>query len=175
MNRREFGKNVALAGGLLVMPSLTGCTVSPTEIAADGLAVANAFLAVAKILAVSNPNLAAQLTTAAQALENATANWTTGSTLALINDAAQALEAVLAVIPQTAVIAPLVAIGVAALDILIANVGVTTVTATSQAANPYRGAAKIHHRFGRSPEGDFKSAWNGVVATNPALASAKIQ
>lgn len=153
---------------------LTGCTVSQAQVVADGHAVSTALLSVAKIEAVTNPQAAENLTTASNALLAATSNWKPGSAVADINAAANAVEIVLAAIPQTAVFAPLVAIAVAALDVLIANTNSAN-PSVSAVANVYRGKAHIHHRFGRSKEGDFKAAWNAAVKANPALASAKLK
>ena len=154
--------------------STTGCTVTAAQISSDGQTVANALLAIAKLEAVADPSLAANLTSAANALIAATANWTSGSGLAIFNDAAQVAEAALAAIPQTAIIAPLIPIAVAALDILIADISSGSVGLSAN-VNPYRGKAQIHHRFLRSPEGDFKAAWNTVVNAHPDLAPAEIK
>lgn len=155
---------------------VAGCAPSTSQIAADGQAVATALLSIANIEAVSNPQLAQNLTTAANALSAATANWKTGGSVAILNNAANAVEIALAAIPQTAAIAPLVAVAVAALDAIIANINPTSSAKdTVRVANLYRGEAHIHHRWGRSIEGDFKAAWNMAARSNPALNSAVLK
>ena len=145
----------------------TGCTPSTAAIAADGNAVATALLSIAALEQPLNPTLAQQLTTAAGALKQATANWTTGSPTADINSAAVAVEAVLAIIPVTAGFAPLVAVAVAALDVVLANLPHQTpvsMEAVENTSNPYHTPAHKYH-LSRSPlhptwNGAFKHAWN---------------
>jgi hypothetical protein len=175
------------------------CTITASEIQADGMAVSNALLAVAKIEAAISPTLAANLTTAAQALLAVTSTWTSTSAITLFNDAATAAEIALAAIPETAAIAPLIPIAIAALDILMAQLP-TSPAAGKVAAklgpkeykamndriaayafthpNPYRLSVPtsilIHHAFMRSPRDDFRAAWNSVAKAHPDLAGARI-
>lgn len=164
------------------------CKITASAIQQDGKAVATAVLSIATALEPTNPTLAAQLTTDASALTAATSNWTTGSAVADINDAAQVIETAMALIPQTAPYASFVAIAVAALDILIANLATqptqTPVTPVANARavvghidslpmNPWRGKAEIHvHEHGIRPA--FEKAWNGAVDAQPALGFQKI-
>jgi hypothetical protein len=174
INRRNF--TIALL--LLPIMAFTGCVPAATQIAADGAVVAQAMLNVAAIEAVTNPQLAQNLTTAANALKAATANWTTGSSLAIVNDAAQVAEVALSAIPETAAIAPLIPIAMAALDIIITEAGgpspapSVSANVVAPSINPYRGKYKISHMPLRSPKGDFESAWNGEAKKHSALASA---
>jgi hypothetical protein len=152
---------ILLLGALPLMT--TGCTPSAAEIAADGNAVATALLSIAALEQPTDPTAAANLTTAANALKAATANWTTGSPTADINSAATAVEVVLASIPQTAIYAPLVAITVAALDAILAATGVKSAEATAS-KNPYHGMAKIHRSLLHPTlEGAFKAAWKKAI------------
>lgn len=96
------------------------CKVTPTQIAADGQAVATAINSIAAQPTI-NPTVAADLKTASATLVAATSNWKTGDPVDDINTAAAAIEAVMADIPTTAPYASFVAIAVAALDILMAN------------------------------------------------------
>jgi hypothetical protein len=166
------GTWVTAAGASTMMLTTTGCTVSAAQIQADGKALHEALLSVANIYTLTSPTAAANLVTAANALLAVTQNWQTGSSIAIFNDAANAVEVILAAIPQTAAIAPLIPIAVAALDILLANVNPKASNAValhamaSPKGNPYRGKATIKHRMGRSIEGDFKAAWNKAAAEN---------
>jgi hypothetical protein len=164
------------------------CKVTSSAIQADGKAVGTAVLSIATALQSTNPTLAAQLTKDAQAIEAATANWTEGSTTAVINDAAQVIEQAMALIPLTAPYAPFVAIAVSALDILIANLSTqptqTPVTPVANARavvahidslkpNPWRGKAEINvHLRGIRPA--FEKSWNDAVAANPGLGFSRI-
>lgn len=145
----------------VTMP-MTGCTISASQVKADGQAIAQACNSIAAQIAPVNPTLAARLTAASTALLAVTDNWTTGSAVADFNNAANAVEAILAAIPVTAPYATLVAIAVAAVDVLIANLNPNTVNVRLD-GNPYIGKAHIKHRLGRSPEGDLKAAWNDEV------------
>jgi hypothetical protein len=174
------GSVVAATGVSTLLLGTTGCGVTPAQIQADGKALDEALLSIANVYTLTNPTAAANLVAAANALLAITQNWQTGSSIALFNDAANVVEVALAAIPQTAVFAPLVPIAVAALDILVANVNptgssaVTLHTMASPQGNPYRGKATIHHRIGRSLEGDFKAAWNKTVEENKlAMATLK--
>jgi hypothetical protein len=151
---------------------MTGCTVTDAQIRADAQAVAAAAGNIAVVLKATNPDLADKLSMAASALSAAAANYNTGSTTAIIETAAAAVEIALAAIPQTTAYAPLVAIAVAAIEVLLANLpqkDAVKAMAVPHEPNPYRGQATIKHRFGRSPEGDLKAAWNEkVVGTGVA-------
>ena len=159
------------------------CKITAAVIQADALAVAKAVQSIAKALQAADPTLAADLNTAATALIAATSNWTTGSAIADINDAAQAIEALLGAIPLTAPYAIFVGIAVAALDILIANLGTqSTQTANTIGnakavlafvdtlpANHWRGTAEIHRHVFEGPRAAFVGTWNDAVKANPAL------
>jgi hypothetical protein len=170
------------------------CQITANEIKQDGAAVAAAVNNIATVLASEgNTALAKQLSDAANALLAVTNNWTTGSAVAEFNDAAQAVEAVLALIPQTSALVPFIEIAVTALDILIANVGTspaagqpaTEITPTSvkqmQARiatfppNPYRGLVTIERHHFQSPRSAFKNKWNATVDAAPNSGIAKIQ
>lgn len=158
------------------------CKVTSAAIAADGQAVATACNAIANAVKASNPTLAAELNAAATVLVTATSNWQTGTPVTDINTAATAIEAILAAIPATAPYASFVAIAVAALDILIGNLGTQTTQKSSYIGNAravlahvdtlppnhWRGVAKIEHS-GNLRKG-FIYTWNTQVAAQPELA-----
>jgi hypothetical protein len=169
------------------------CTINANEIKTDGAAVAQAVNNIATVLASEGQTqLAGQLSSAANALLAVTNNWTTGSAVADFNDAAQAVEAVLALIPTTSALIPFIEIAVTALDILIANIGTspaagqppTPITLESvkamQAkiatfpANPYRGKVAIERHHFQSPRSAIKDTWNKAVDTHPAVGIAKL-
>ena len=168
------------------------CKITAQEIKTDGAAVAQAINNIATIVATTNPTLGGQLSSAANGLLAVTNNWTTGSPVADFNDAASAVEAALALIPQTSALVPFVEIAVTALDILIANIG-TSPAAGQPAAeitlkgvkdtkaaiaklppNPYRGKIDIERHSWQTPRTAFKNAWNKHVDAAPELGVAKI-
>lgn len=168
---------------------MAGCSQSTAQIAAEGKAVSNALLMVANIENGADPAVGERLTQIANSIAAITSNWQTGSSEALFNDAANAAEVVLAQIPQTAIIAPLIPIAVAAIDLLIETIhppaspaasgavelsSVALSAHTAHIANPYKGA-KIKHRLFRSKAGDIKAAWNEVTAAHPELKSAELK
>lgn len=171
--RRKIGASalslLLFIGTFPVVATTTGCSISTAQIKADGQALGTACNNIAAEIAPSNPTLAAQLTTASNALVAITSNWQTGNSVTVFNDAANAAEVVLAAIPVTSAYAPLVGIAVAAIDVLIANINPAASATTSvvvMTPNPYRGRAQIKHRMLRSREGDLKAAWNEAVKVN---------
>lgn len=167
----KLGAWALIALLFLAIVPVTGCVVTASEIQADGAAVGKAMLSIAAIEVATDPTLAQNLTLAANSLIAATANWQTGSPIAAINTALNVAEVALAAIPQTEMIAPLIPIAEAAIDILVANINPNAVSTTHLTAR--YSLPSIHHRLGRSPKGDFISAWNGVVNAHPKLASAR--
>jgi hypothetical protein len=163
------------------------CTITDSEIKAAGQTIGKALNSIAALEQATNPTLAADLTTAANALVTVTSNWTSGSSKALFDDAANAVEAVLAAIPMTAAYAPFVAIAVAALDLLISNIGTPPAPLTVDAVkatlariealppNPYRGMAQIVHHHGKSLLDDFVAAWDAEVDKQPELGIKKLK
>jgi hypothetical protein len=163
------------------------CKITASAIQADASAVAAAINDIA-----NQPDIPATLKTdlnaAAAALVAATTNWTTGSPVAIINYAAQAIEALLAAIPLTAPYAVFVGIAVAALDILIGNLGTQATQATNTVANakavlafvdtlpanPWRGKAQIHRHVFEGPRSAFIGTWNDAVKANPKMGFQKL-
>jgi hypothetical protein len=165
---------VSMCAMTVVVPT-TGCTPAQvaTQIKNDGAAVAAAAENVATALQATNSALASKLEMAAQALQAVTQNFTAGSTVAYINDAANAVEVIMALIPITAPFAALIPIVVAAIDLLISNLPASSaVKAMARPApyNPYRTPnvdKLITHRFGRSKAGDIKAAFNTMATAHP--------
>lgn len=154
------------------------CKITAADIQNDGKVIGTAIDDLAVALQPTDPALAANLTTTGNALIAVTATWETGSSLAIITDAEQAVIVVLNLIPLTSLYAPLVAIVFTALNLLIAN----ATTQTSQTGNvmtdarallaeeatlntnsPWFGKAVIKHHLLNSPRKDFESAWNAAA------------
>jgi len=172
-SRNPLGGLALISLLLLATLPTTACTPTDEQIRADANAVAIACQSIAALIQKTDPALADKLSMAATALVGAVANWKTGNLTDDINTAANVIEVTLAAIPLTAPYAGLVAIAVAALQVLLANIPNNKVQALAipvNAANPYLERAKINHRLGRSLEGDFRAAWNAEAAKVPGAA-----
>jgi len=159
------------------------CKVTAQQIQQDAAAVAKAVTSIATALEPTNPTLSQQLAAAAATLVTATSNWTTGSAINYINDAAQVIEAILAAIPLTAPYAAFVGIAVAALDILISNLATQPTQTTNTVANaravlahvdtlpsnPWRGKATIHRHVFEGPRSALVNTWNDECDKQPDL------
>lgn len=164
---------------LAAMP-MTACQNLDQQIQADGAAIATAVQQIAALEQGVNADLSAKLSQGATALLAAVKNFSSTSAAADVVSAANAIEAVLAVIPQTAAFAPLVPIAVAAIEVLLANLPGSAAPAAKaiQAHAMVRpkvayAKAEIKHRFGRTVEGDFKAAWNAQAAKIPGATPIK--
>lgn len=146
---------------------MSGCTITSSELRADGTVVVTALNSLAAVVSVNDAATAAKITEASQVIEAAVNSSSTGTSLeqALSAGAASA-EVILSSIPQTAQYSTLVAIAVAALETLISSIPVTSLRSvtnknSAQVGEYSRiGAGLIHHRFARSDTGDFKASWN---------------
>lgn len=142
------------------------CKINLQQIQADGAAVGQAIDNIAAALQETNPQLAGELKAAGDGLIAATANWQEGSTLAIVEDAEQAVVVALNLIPVTSPFAGLAGIAFAALNILIANSQtqdkqtgdaiadahmMLTHAKTLNADSPWFGKATINHHFLESP------------------------
>ena len=160
MNRRRFiGSAAAVATLPIANFGLMGCTV---DVKALLNTVIDSALAVIKVADASEPWLPS-LQAAVTALENAEAAWTAGSIPAIVIDALNTLEAVLAVIPATAAFSPLVAILVAGIEAVLSAAGVTLspLQKARVARNPYKGMATLEHpHLLQTYQGAYKSQWN---------------
>ena len=156
---------------------MVGCTVTSAELKSDTSSLAVALTSLSAALASTDATTAADLSTAAAGLNAVVSSWDTSTAASKINTIASGVETVLAKIPSTSQYVSLVAIAVAAVDALVANVGTKDqVAARERVSSPamsaalvdyrQRGVSQIHHRFGRSAAGDFKAAWNSAIASN---------
>ena len=165
------------------------CKITAAQIQADGKVVGDAVLQIAKLVQATDPPLAAQLTSAANALISVTSTWQEGDAVAILQDAEQAVIVVLNLIPVTAPYASFVAIAFAGLSLLIANSAVQPqltgkaskdtllllhTEETTNTSSPWHDKATIEHHWMNPPRKDFESAWNGEVDAQPTVGIAKI-
>ena len=158
MNRRAF---LVTGAALAIVPTslaLEGCTV---DLKALLNTVLDSAVAVLKVAGTTVPGLQEAIA----ALQAAEASWTSGSPGAVVIDALNTLSDILAVIPTTAVYAPLVAILVAGIEAVLAAFGVTATPAAKAIMNPYHGAAQLNkpHAF-QTYQGAYKAQWNTTAA-----------
>lgn len=162
MNRRQFGKNVALAGlAVAFMPALDGCSGNEVESLIN--TVADSALAVIAVASPGSPWIT-PLTNAVAALKAAEATWIGGGAVAVVEQALGTIETVLAAIPLTAVYAPLVAVLVAGIDAVLNALPVSVAVTQAKfkaTTNPYHGRAtlKKRHLF-QTRVGAYKGQWN---------------
>lgn len=174
LTRREFGCNTVLAGvALAFVPSLEGCTGN--EVVSLINTVIESALAV---IGVATPDASwlGPLTNAVAALKQAETTWVAGGAVTIVEEALGTIEDVLAVIPLTAVYAPLVAVLVAGIDAVLNALPTSAVTSRLRASsNPYHGrvALKKPHLF-QTRVGAYKSQWN-TTAKAIGLTGAEIQ
>lgn len=182
---RASKANAAKLGtGLIVaalIPALTlgGCTISSNQLRNDAAALASALTSLSAAMSSSDATTSARLELAAESLTAAVNHWDSSTSIGVLNTAAAGAETLLAGISSTSKYATLVAIAVAALDVILANTSTTQTRAVhlSSAESDHlliaRLSAKklVAHQLGRSPEGDFKTAWNRAIdAENLPLA-----
>jgi hypothetical protein len=169
----KLGAWMLIALTISVTVPTTGCTASTSELQSDATALASALNNLAVVIQPADATAASNLKTAAAALTAAAQTGSTGPAWErALNAATSGAEVVLSAIPVTAPYAALLAIAVAAAEVIVANtVSAGTqvkAVATGNDANllwyKQTGRGLIRHRFGRSPAGDFKASWNAEAA-----------
>jgi hypothetical protein len=155
--------------------TLTGCTVSAAQVAADGKTINAALLAVAALEDANNARVAADIRMAAAAILVATANWQTGTpTDAIFSALEGAALAISGIDPNSklGLLAAIAYVAIVTLRGLLPAPSPTLVARTSSKPNRYANtSATIPHRFGRSPEGDFKAKWNQTAKENNLMSA----
>jgi hypothetical protein len=170
---------VPYAAVVVVVPVTTGCAVTEAQIVADAQVVASAAHSIGNLLLATDAKLGNDIILAANDLSTAASQWTTGGTLANITSALNAVDIILASIPipMVQLVAEFLPIAVAGIEAIFANLPQGAQTMTVHQLRTYNGKAPIeyvHHRIGRSLEGDFKAAWNAAVNRHPELHVAKL-
>lgn len=170
MNRRKFLTKLASATAIALAAGATtvmieGCSIN----IADAInAVLNSALAVLKV-AEPGASWIGDLSGAITALQQAEATWQSGGAASIVVDALNTLEAVLAVIPATAVYSPLIDILVAAIETVMGAFGVSTQIKTMVSAkrpavvsSPHYGKAALNKPNFLHPTwtGAYKAQWN---------------
>lgn len=160
-----------IAAVLIPALALSSCIITANQLKNDAAALAAALTNLSSAVSPSDASAAANLALSAESLNAVVNHWDASSSTGLLNTAAAGAETALAGISSTSKYAALVAIAVAALDVILANTStvkthaVTLSNAESDRLVVARATAKktVAHRLGRSPEGDFRAAWNRVI------------
>lgn len=174
MNRRKFFAASAATAAVLILP--TGCAFSVTGTINVIISAISGILSYVGGTAPWVADLQAALT----ALQNAEANWKAGNTSALIIDALNTVEAVLAVIPLTAIYSPLIDVIVAGIEAIInyfappATAMVLSKPRATILNNPHKGrvTCKQPHLL-QSYAGAWKAQYNDV-ATGLGLSQLRV-
>lgn len=119
------------------------------------------------ILTVADPTApwVGQLKAAIATLKTAEAGWVGGGAVADVDAALNTIEAIVAVVPVTAVYAPLVDVLVAGIEAILAALPASTAVSVSlaKASNPHLGKVVIKHHLFHSRTKEFKDAWNAAA------------
>ncbi|HUD74122.1 MAG TPA: hypothetical protein VMQ76_03545 [Terracidiphilus sp.] len=164
MNRRTFIRTLSAVSALAMLP-IVGCAFSVTGALN---VIINALKAIISYVAGSQP-WAVALESALNALVQAEAAWKAGGAAAIIIDALNTIEAVLAVVPFTAIYSPLIDVIVSGIEAIInyfapqTQVRYAKPRATAQ-NNPHLGrvALKAPGAF-QSPAGSWKQQYNDTA------------
>jgi len=179
MNRRRFlarlaqATAIALAAGSTTV-TLEGCTFNITDAINTVLESALAILKVAE----PGATWVSALGGAIAALESAEAQWQAGGASTIVVDALNTIEAVLAVIPATAVYSPLIDILIAGIEAVMSAFGLAT-AASNRAVivnSAHYGKAALNGPSFLHPtwQGAYKAQWN-AKAKSLNLAAAEIK
>jgi hypothetical protein len=169
MNRRSFLQRLASLTAIAIATGATTITIDGCSFnIKDAInAVLNSALAVLKV-AEPGASWTSSLQAAVTALQQAEASWQSGGAGAIVIDALNTIEAIIAVIPATAVYSPLVDILVAGIEAVVAAFGVKSLTpkasrtrATVVNSTHYR-AVTLHQPGALHPtwQGAYKAQWN---------------
>ncbi len=175
MNRRKFLEVGGVIGIMATMPTIEGCSSSEVENAINVV-----LKAAAAVLAVTAPGApwVAELNQAIATLMTQEQQWINGGPVQYVDDALNAIVAITAVIPLTAVYSPLIDVLVAGIETVLAllpappNSVATKLTVdqeqkTTASGNPHVGRYVMRsYAFHPSPSGRFKANWNEVAKAN---------
>lgn len=167
MNRRHFLKLSGTGAAALALPmSLleTGCAFSVKGVIN---VIENAAQSILAHFGSGSP-WASELSAAIAALQQAEATWKTGGTAAIVIDALNTIEAVLAVIPLTAVYSPLIDLIISGVESIISYFAPTSMTFSRPRASAQK---NVHlnripldhpHAF-QTYQGAFKEQFNKIA------------
>lgn len=128
------------------------------------------------VLAVAEPGASwiAPLKNAIAKLESAETTWQTGGTVAIVDDALNALSIVLAPLPLTAVYSPLIDVLMSGIEAVLAALPVSVslkaqMARLTVAENPHAGRYRLVNHWYHTPAGNLKANWNDVAKAHGLL------
>ena len=169
MNRRSLLKSLTALSAVAILP-IAGCAFSVKGVLNVVISAVQGLLRV-----IPQSALTVNLANALAALEQAEATWETGGAAAIIIDALNTLEAVVAVIPFVAVYSPLIDVLVAGIEAIINYFNPPSVALKVARNDPHRGRVQlIAPHFLQSHQAAFAAQWD-TAAESAGLVAAKIQ
>lgn len=172
--RRIFLRRLIAATSLAIASGATTVTIAGCSFSVKGVlnVIISAVQGLLKVIPASA--LATSLSNALNALVQAEATWTSGGAPAVIIDALNTLEAVVAVIPFTAAYSPLIDVLVAGVEAVINYFVPATTTVTAKFDNPHRGRVQLAQpHFLESHQAAIAKQWNDACDAT-GLVAAKI-
>ena len=172
--RRIFLRRLIAATSLAIASGATTVTIAGCSFSVKGVlnVIISAVQGLLKVIPASA--LATSLSNALNALVQAEATWTSGGAPAVIIDALNTLEAVVAVIPFTAAYSPLIDVLVAGVEAVINYFVPATATVTAKFDNPHRGRVQLAQpHFLESHQAAIAKQWNDACDAT-GLVAAKI-
>ena len=161
LNRRLFLKLSTSGAAIAVLTPMTiletGCAFSVTGVLN---VIENAAQSILNHFGSGSP-WATQLSAAITALQQAEANWKSGGAIAIVIDALNTIETVLAVIPLTATYSPLIDLIVSGAESIISYFAPASMAAVKARNNQHYGRVTLTppHAF-QAYQGAFKEQFN---------------
>lgn len=159
MNRRTLLKSLTAASTLALVP-VTGCAFS-----VEGTinVIIQAIGGILSYVGGAAPWVA-QLQAALAALQQAMTTWKAGGAVAILLDALNTVEAVLAVIPLTAIYSPLIDLIVSGIEAIINYFNPQAAVTAKAVQNPHRGRVTLAkpHAF-QSQVGAWREQYNDAA------------
>lgn len=171
MKRRDALKSV-LFTSVATSLSLTGCQSSEDEIVRYAIIAGTAAVSIGTLLKDKNPSLGEQIVASANAVIASASEWQLGGgTEALLVNALNSLLNILNTIPHdtAGAVAALIPIAVAAIKsiFVLLEKKDPQIVATISPQRDVWPPATIEHKWGHTPESDFKAEWNSKAKDVP--------
>jgi hypothetical protein len=164
---------VAIIGAALLLTLTIAACTSQSTLSSLVTILGNSTASIAAV--EGNASLAAQIKSDTTAASAAVLAWKTGTSTAMAIEALNIVEDDLNLIPNTGPYLPLVDLAIGTVESILALLPQPVATATTTARA--KGIQRRTVYIAKPPKDSdhFKSAWNGIVAGNPALAPVTIK
>ena len=163
-----------IGAALLLTLTIAACT-SQSTLSSLVTILGNSTASIATI--EGNTSLAAQIKSDTTAASAAVLAWKSGTSAAMAIEALNIVEDDLNLIPATGPYVPLIDLAIGTVESILALLPQPVATATAIATARAKGIQRRTVYIAKPPKDadHFKSAWNGIVAGNPALAPVTIK